>query len=82
MSTLLEKGKVQFNEFLKGFKKKKTQLQLTLRIVMKEDCQLFSKLFISYIYQSKESVLESFRHENNSNQVMVVSSSPSPHYHS
>ena len=36
-----------------------------------------------FMYQSRESVLkEFFHHENHSHLVMVVRSTPQPHYHS
>ena len=79
ISTHIEKGKVRFQEFLKGLEEKiyepikknrtdffrqvPTFVDSTKQRVMKEDCQLFSKLLISC--KNRECDLkEFFCHEN------------------
>ncbi|KAJ8399900.1 hypothetical protein AAFF_G00406300 [Aldrovandia affinis] len=85
IGTHLEKGKVLFQEFMKGlegeeestfyepikknrvdfFRQVPASVDSSKQKVLKEDCQLFSKLFISC--QSRECDLkEFFRHENQS----------------
>ncbi|KAJ8372700.1 hypothetical protein AAFF_G00277690 [Aldrovandia affinis] len=85
IGTHLEKGKVRFQEFMKGlegeeestfyepikknrvdfFRQVPASVDSSKQKVLKEDCQLFSKLFISC--QSRECDLkEFFRHENQS----------------
>eukprot|EP00745_Piridium_sociabile_P026562 TRINITY_DN4240_c0_g2_i9.p1 TRINITY_DN4240_c0_g2~~TRINITY_DN4240_c0_g2_i9.p1 ORF type:complete len:1084 (-),score=281.98 TRINITY_DN4240_c0_g2_i9:490-3741(-) len=85
IGTHLEKGRVRFQEFMKGlegeeestfyepikknrvdfFRQAPASVDSSKQKVLKEDCQLFSKLFISC--QSRECDLkEFFRHENQS----------------